>query len=726
MVYRDMPLPNRRAPRPKPASGDPPRSGQSAPPGFRARLELSSDGGHLTLSCEAGGTSVIYRGRGYFTENPSDLPGSGFRAASFSLLDPFLTDCSVIPARHYKLVLRAILPKLRHDGLPVECGLVMTDEVPVQVSLARTDAGCTLTLFSCVPPDSLRAVPGLSGFMLSGSTLYRIVPAHLDALAGFSDGELLSETQLAHLSRLCTAAEYLFSASAVSLLREHRRRAAAPGYPLPPPRPSVCAESSARREVALPGPAVLRAVLLPSPLPGSVKTAVFLNDARRLRGVSRDRASFTGFRAGRPTYADMNAAQRSWYFYWRTELFRGNLLPTDISYIYVAAYELLNSVTASGAEALEQLLRLWEGYRETFPYLDRCMPGWCADYMLLHDLGTDFDALSQRIPFSVTRTDLPPELFISGRLGQSLCELPLAVLGELSGYDILGSRFCADESRRAACAEAVRTALRAAEEACLRGGEPLADCALPVITLPHDSFTGAVVGRALQRRIELVCRPFSRDEAFCTRLAGILRCTENCLRRRMHFPGRLREDSLPPLLTEAVRHALEGSGDSAAAASSPAAPQEKPAPIVIDLERARALEDASWENTRLLLEALGDAPDSAADSGDAPDEPAPAAPAKLSSAPADASADAPADAPAEPEDWHAALAGRLTDTQSRVLRALLDGRAGEVGAICQAAMTFPAAVYEEINELALDTLGDLLIDTASGTIFEEYAEDLFL
>ena len=35
-------------------------------------------------------------------------------------------------------------------------------------------------------------------------------------------------------------------------------------------------------------------------------------------------------------------------------------------------------------------------------------------------------------------------------------------------------------------------------------------------------------------------------------------------------------------------------------------------------------------------------------------------------------------------------------------------------------MTFPDAVYEEINEVALEALGDLLIDTGSGTIYEEY------
>ena len=81
--------------------------------------------------------------------------------------------------------------------------------------------------------------------------------------------------------------------------------------------------------------------------------------------------------------------------------------------------------------------------------------------------------------------------------------------------------------------------------------------------------------------------------------------------------------------------------------------------------------------------------------------------------------------PAEPERSDtegddAPFASRLNETQAAVLAALQRDDTDAVRRICADAMTFPDAVYEEINEIALDALGDLLIDTGSGTIYEEY------
>ena len=227
---------------------------------------------------------------------------------------------------------------------------------------------------------------------------------------------------------------------------------------------------------------------------------------------------------------------------------QGIVLQTDISYIYVAAYELLNSVTASGAEALSTLLRLWESYRKAFPYLDRCMPGWCVDYMLTRDLGTDFDAISERIPFDIGNTDLPPELFCNRRLRDGLASLPLPLLGALSGYPLAKSKFFGDPGQAEAAAPALRRALAAAEEACVREkGKTLLALQAPMQTASlHDCFWGAVTGRAAAARVELHWLPYSRDPDFQAFLSTLLRHIENRLRRRAHFPGRLKAEPLPP------------------------------------------------------------------------------------------------------------------------------------------------------------------------------------
>ena len=477
-----------------------------------------------------------------------------------------------------------------------------------------------------------------------------------------------------------------------------------------------------RREIPLVGPALIRAAVLPSPRFGSVRSAVFLSDARRLRDYTVAHASFTGFRVGRPTYADMDPAQRAWYFYWRAQFRRGVLLPTDISYIYVAAYELLNSITAAGAEALSTLLRLWEGYRAAFPYLDRCMPGWCADFMLVHDLGTDFDALSERIPFAVDAADLPPELFCGRRLRDGLHTLPPALLGALSGYAVTQSRFCADETRTALLSDAIRRGLEAVEAAALQAnGKPLLETLAPTQTISlHDCFYGAVTGRAASARVELTWRPYAHDERFRGLLSALLRAVENRLRQQTRFPGRLKVPPLPAWAEAALNAALS--------ASPAAAPETERShePIVIDLDRARALEDASWENTRRLLDALGDAaskaePETVADplpAGPVPAAEAAPEPAVAPSAGSFAASEPVCEPSPEPTE-ELPFRARLSVLQRQVLDALLAEDRAAASRICAEAMTFPEAVFEEINEIALEALGDILIG-ADGAVFEEY------
>ncbi|MDY3072605.1 MAG: TerB N-terminal domain-containing protein [Eubacteriales bacterium] len=731
--YSDMPLPPRRSSAPPDKA--PPRS-------FRAALTLTPSRDRLFFYAELSGTPAVYRGRGYFTEKPSDPPGAGFRVPQISLLDPFLWQYRTVSPQHFKIVLRVIVPKLQRDGVQLTCALSLTEDPPVRVDVTYDgDAEVfRLHILSVVPRGSLTALQGLDEYMLAENTLYRVRQPHLKELSPYPDGEsTLPRGRAQALGRLCDRASYLFAGAGVPALRDCGRgiplRTPQPASPYgrrpapaPSPRPQEVPEireavfpppsrptPAPVREIALEPPALIRAVILPSAISGSVKTAVFLNDARRLRGYAVARASFVPFRAGRPTYADMNAAQKSWYFYWRAQFARGIVLKTDISYIYVAAYELLNSVTASGAEALSSLLRLWESYRGIFPYLDRCMPGWCADYMLLCDLGQDFDSLQERIPFSVTETDLPAEVFCSRRLREGLYALPLSVLGALGGYAIEDSRFCADPERRARCEAAVARALRAAEDVHRAKGTPLLDAYAPMqTTCLHDSFYGAVIGRASSRRIELCYRPYSRDPQFRTLLGAILRYTENLLRKREHFPGRLKAEALPADIEAAILDAL--------AVPKPAGEDPAPPPrekLVIDLDRARALEDASWENTRRLLDALGS--DAAADAD--PPEPEPAS--KTPASEALASKTPAPEVPAEPERSDtegddAPFASRLNETQAAVLAALQRDDTDAVRRICADAMTFPDAVYEEINEIALDALGDLLIDTGSGTVYEEY------
>lgn len=731
--YQDMPLPPRA---------------NAVPEGFQASLAWDDGRECLVFSARMNGAIVCYRGRGYFTENMTDLPGAGFRVAVTGLLDPFLWKYRTIEPRHFLIVLRVVVPKLRRDGMRLDCGLNLEEKSPVHARLtyAVSSDRLTMNLSSDVPRASLRELEGLNGYMLSGNTLYRITPTQLAVFRNFNDGEQEPGPEsLRQLKALCKRSPELFSGDTDALLRygEVQERPAVPETKRPdtpfqlsiddiwgslvggksdtadmpnPMRKALNIPRPAPKQIPLDPPCLSSVELSDYGGAAATRSAMFLREAHKLRDMKVESARFVRFQAGRPIYSDMNSAQRAWYFFWRGKFEQGIVYPTDISYIYVAAYELLNGVTASGAEALARLLRLWETYRGDFPYLDRCMPGWCVDFMLLNDLGTDFDAIHERIPFGLYECGVPAELFINRRLADGVSNLPFEVICRISSYDALSSRYCADAERRKSFEETAKRAFEAVERAAKDRESGVLDGVLMCETVSiHESCYGAILNRALSKRVTLHYRPVTRSTEFRNLLAGILRAVENALRRRDRFPGRLKEEPLPAFAAEAIAPVLASLTRTTASVkqkeehTEPVLPAE---PVVIDLSRARELEAASWENTRRLLEALGEEVE------DAAEEPLPE--------PIPEPVPEPIAEPMQEESdgEGVSLYENLSELAQSVLKACLDGNADEVRKLCAAQMTFPEAVYEEINEKSLEIIGDLVLDTENGSVYEEYLGEL--
>jgi hypothetical protein len=108
----------------------------------------------------------------------------------------------------------------------------------------------------------------------------------------------------------------------------------------------------------------------------------FLKNAQKWRNKEGSPTSHIPFKCYWPTYGDMNSAQQQWYFYWRSQARRGNYLPTDLSYIFVHIYEILNLIEiADPIQAADRIRTLWLTYRPTYPNLDRHLPDWGGDLL---------------------------------------------------------------------------------------------------------------------------------------------------------------------------------------------------------------------------------------------------------------------------------------------------------------------------------------------------------
>ena len=191
-----------------------------------------------------------------------------------------------------------------------------------------------------------------------------------------------------------------------------------------------------------------------------------------------------------------------------------------------------------------------------------------------------------------------------------------------------------------------------------------------------------------------------------------MRYVENALRKREKYAGRLRGIEL----SEAVLRAIDRS------LTAKTAEDANQAGVVIDLSRAAELERDSWDNTRRLIEAVQDAqPEEEQPQEEIPAEPFAGGPETL---PPLQDEEPETSAAADAGGWQA-FADALEPVHRTLLQAMLAGAdAAALSGIAAQAFSFPEALYDDINELAADMLGDILIDAENGEIYEEHRAGL--
>ena len=116
------------------------------------------------------------------------------------------------------------------------------------------------------------------------------------------------------------------------------------------------------------------------------KNIYFIDEEIELSNKFKDKyldyADFYPFNSYWAQIKDLNEHQLKWYLYWRKEFLNNNILDTDISYIFIFAYELIcytfNSNASFNISALE---KLYNSYKNLFPKLEDYLPEWIDDML---------------------------------------------------------------------------------------------------------------------------------------------------------------------------------------------------------------------------------------------------------------------------------------------------------------------------------------------------------
>ena len=434
----------------------------------------------------------------------------------------------------------------------------------------------------------------------------------------------------------------------------------------------------------------------------------FRSDALRYFERTHDACEYVYFFSYMPQYDQMTVTQLAYYLYWRSEVRRGNYLRADNSYLFLYIYEIINLPDKiPPSEGAVLISRLWSAYRADFRYLDKYIGEWLCDYCLIHRVVPEMVSIGAFVGEITGKVSLPEFYLQDGSLTWPLVQ-------SLSAYDYRKSKYYADYK------EAFDTHIPAAVTRVMNElvMPELAAFGVHPMRVSRDSFSGAVVCRSVKFKIELVCCPVRRSYELKQLVTGMVKLCENHLRAAFAIKSRFS----PAGVDEKIKAALSAYFDECypdrfKSRRKKQENVEEEAYMALyependgpaDITRALAIEEAAWETAALLdTDEDAEAPEQAETIPDAVQERA------ESPIPADAFAVGGDDSPAS-------FAACMTAAQRQ---AVLAAARGEFATFCRAAGKMPETVRGEINELAMEQIGDMILDD-DFSLIEDYAEEL--
>ncbi|MNW46279.1 hypothetical protein D3C74_235660 [compost metagenome] len=471
---------------------------------------------------------------------------------------------------------------------------------------------------------------------------------------------------------------------------------------------------------------------------------LFVQKAKELETAVAETAEFVPFQTYWPTYEEMQPRQLKWYLYWRNEVRSGRYPDTDLSYLFIYLYELIHGVGWSEpAEGYTLMERVWQGYRQRYPKLDLYVREWLYDLALVFDLKMPPAEPMAKLPRNLSME--LKELEWRRRFTADPLDVSWELLLTLIDYDVEKSRFYLEQGRKE-LRNYVPKVVSLVDGYLLKSkGSRILELHKPLEQkVSRFLFRSAVYDHDLYGRTKPVSiLPYSGHPPLRAFLTQLVRLTENKLREQLGYKGKLRGIDVGPEIEQLVDRFLSKEFDRRKAEEAKARIPK----VKINATKLRKLQQESDEVRDMLLseeQTLAFAPE-------APGLP----PEKVASSPRISVAE-----PLQPtfdfergyeqvpeevllppieerretletkgeasvtlsEEWQDLFAS-LTAPQAQMLAALFQGQsAAERQMIAEQIGSMPELLVDEINELAMERIGDLLVD--GDEILEDYRVEL--
>lgn len=329
----------------------------------------------------------------------------------------------------------------------------------------------------------------------------------------------------------------------------------------------------------------------------------FKKDA--LRNFEREHGpcDYVYFFSYMPQYDQMTVSQMAYYLYWRAEIRKGIYLKTDINYLFLYAYEIINLPEKIPPKKGAILLsRLWGAYRDDFHYLDKYLGEWLCDYCLIHGVSPDWNVLDIFAGEVASKVSLP-EFYLKDRY------FPFSLIAATATYDYQKSKYY--EKYHEAYDKHIPAAMEYAVNRVIASDFETFGI-IPAKTT-RDSFSGAVACHAVKYKLEVtryaLRRAIAKNGCDLKQIfSGMIKLCENQLRSVFGIKSRFSPTGVENNLKEAIAAYFEKAYPNRNQRKTFKEEEEEAymalyEPIQkgpADINRALAIEKEAWETAALL------------------------------------------------------------------------------------------------------------------------------
>ncbi len=435
----------------------------------------------------------------------------------------------------------------------------------------------------------------------------------------------------------------------------------------------------------------------------------FLKNAIEYMDTEGSPCDYVPFFSYVPQYDQMSVAQLSYYFWFRHNARNGVSIKTDYGYLFLYIFELLNLGTRIDVKKTQYILMyLWNEYNGVFPAVSARLADWICDYSLLHRLPPPINISSDIIKKVISLR----EYYISiPKNDTDRCARTL--MRYCSSYDYRSSKFYTEQNKEL-FDKYIHGALAVAVRFYSSDGNILSGLDLDDSMITRDVYAGAVCVSDEKYRIEVSYCSFSRSNELRFLVGDIIRYAENKLRAYIGIKSKMTVYSVTVELRHILDEYFTASLPSKRTSKKTAERQEYD--VLYDIPKkplsisdAAKIEAGSWETTKELISAF--------DADDWDDEEiTPDSSPEIEQIKPDVTVDpTAADVESDPFGKYRTL-----------ITSLLNGEQLAISDFAKRIGKLPDAVVDEINEIAYDAFGDLLIeDDGMGgySVIEDYADD---